>query len=146
MFLHRFEQRGLGLGRRAVDFVRENHVREDRAFDEDHLAAAGRVLLENLRAGDVGGHEVRRELDALELEVEDLRERLDEERLGEAGRAGDEAVAAGEERDEELLDDFALADDDLAQLGADARAAGDELFDGLLVGGGGVGWCFHSVP
>ena len=78
--------------------------------------------------------------------MEDLRERLDEERLGEAGRAGDEAVAAGEERDEELLDDFALADDDLAQLGADARAAGDELFDGLLVGGGGVGWCFHSVP
>jgi hypothetical protein len=32
--------------------------------------------------------------------------RFDEQRLGEAGRAGDEAVAAGEERDEELLDDL----------------------------------------
>jgi len=42
-----------------------------------------------------------------------LRERFDEERLGQAGRAGDETMPAGEERDEQLLDDFVLADDDL---------------------------------
>ena len=40
--LHRFEQRGLRLGRRAVDFVGQNHVREQRPFEKAELAAAGR--------------------------------------------------------------------------------------------------------
>ena len=30
-FLHRFQQRALNLGRRAVDFVGQNQVRKDRA-------------------------------------------------------------------------------------------------------------------
>ena len=46
-----------------------------------------------------------------------LRERVDEQRLREAGHADEEAVAAGEERDEHLLDDVVLPDDELAQLG-----------------------------
>ena len=39
------------------------------------------------------------------------------------GHAGDQAVAAGEQRDQHLLDDFVLADDDLAELGENALAA-----------------------
>ena len=46
VFLHRFEQRGLRLGRRAVDFVGENHVREDGAFHERHPPAALRFRKE----------------------------------------------------------------------------------------------------
>ena len=40
--LHGFEQGGLGLGRRAVDFVGQDHVGEQRPFEELELAAAGR--------------------------------------------------------------------------------------------------------
>ena len=60
VLLHRLEQRGLGLGRRAVDLVGEQDVGEDRAGREDHLAAAGvgsswmmsvPVMSEGIRSG-----------------------------------------------------------------------------------------------
>ena len=54
MLLHRLEQRRLRLRRRAVDFVREHDVREDRTGREHHLPAAGRrVFLHEVGAGDV---------------------------------------------------------------------------------------------
>ena len=56
------------------------------------------VLLDHLRAEDVGRHEVGRELDAVEPQVHRLGERLDEQRLGEPGNAAQQDVAAGEER------------------------------------------------
>ena len=64
----------------------------------------------------------------LNVEIEDLGERLDQQRLRQAGHAGDQAVAAGEERDQHLLDDLVLADDDLAQLGENALAALGDSF------------------
>ena len=73
MLLHRFEQGGLGLGRRAVDLVGQHHVGEDRSLEEDETAPAGLgVVLEDVGAGDVGRHQVGRELDALERQVQDL--------------------------------------------------------------------------
>ena len=117
VLLHRLEQRRLGLGRRAVDLVRQDDVREDRAVDEPDDALAGRaVLLDDLGAEDVGRHQVGRELDAVELQVDALGERLDQQRLGEPGHAAQQAVAAGEERDQDLADDALLADDRLGQL------------------------------
>jgi len=86
------------LGGGAVDLVGEEDVGEDRAADEAELALAGLGLVEDHRAGDVGRHEVRRELDALERHVEDLADGADHEGLGQAGDADEEAVAAGEER------------------------------------------------
>ena len=80
--LHRLEQRGLRLRRGAVDLVGEQEVGEDRAGAEDEL---GRPLVEDLRAGDVGGHQVRRELDARETERGRLRERARDQRLREPG-------------------------------------------------------------
>ena len=44
----------------------------------------------------------------------------DEERLGEAGDAAQQAVAAGEKRDEDLPDDALLADDHLGQFPLEA--------------------------
>jgi hypothetical protein len=65
MLLHCFEQRRLRLRRRAVDFVGEHDVREDRAGREHHLAAPGRgIFLHEIGAGDVRRHQVGRELDA----------------------------------------------------------------------------------
>ena len=76
------------------------------------------VLLDDVRARDVGRHQVRRELDALEREPERARERAHEQRLRGARHAGDQAVAADEQRQQQVLDDLVLADDDLADLGA----------------------------
>ena len=134
VFLHGFEQGGLGLGRRAIDFVGEDDVGEDRAGHERHAPAVG-GFLEDLGAGDVGGHQVGGELDALELEVKDLGDGFHEQGLGEAGSAGDQAMAAGEEGDEDLLDDVFLADDDLGEFGLDPGAAGQDVVHRFLVAG-----------
>ena len=69
--------------------------------------------------------------------MEDLRDGADQERLGQARRAGDQTVAAGEEADQELMGRLLLADDDLAQLVLDAAAALVDLLDDpplILVG------------
>ena len=117
VLLHRLEKRGLRLRRRTVDFVGEEHVREDRTFDEAELPAAGLlVFLEDVGSRDVGRHQVRRELDALELEVEDLRERGDEERLGEARNAHQKDMAAGEDGGQHEFDDVHLSDNDLGEV------------------------------
>ena len=62
--------------------------------------------------------------------------------LARPGHAGQQAVPAGEQRDQQLIDHLLLADDDLAQLVADAAAAFDDTGDDFL-GGRGNG---HGVP
>ena len=124
VFLHRLEQRRLRLRRRAVDLVGEDDVREDRTADEPDDALAGRaVFFDDLGAEDVGRHQIGRELNAVELEVHRVGELLDEQRLGQPGDAAQQAVPAGEERDEDLADHPLLADDGLGQLALEA--AGD---------------------
>ena len=55
--LHRFEQCCLRFGGRAVDFVGENHMRENRTSQEADFALAGRfVLFNDVGTGDVGRH------------------------------------------------------------------------------------------
>jgi hypothetical protein len=82
-----------------------------------------RILVDDVGAGDVGRHQVGRELDAVELQVEHARHRVDEQRLGKARHADDQAVAADEQRQEDLIHDFVLADDELLQLFDDPLAA-----------------------
>ena len=64
MFLHRFQEGRLRLGRRAVDFVRENDVRENRPALKLKTLLPVFAFDENIRAGYIGGHEVGRELNA----------------------------------------------------------------------------------
>ena len=74
-FLHRFEQRGLRLGRSAIDLVRQHHVAEDRAVDKGPLTVpGGEVFFNDVRAGDVGGHQVRGELNSPERQAQRLRD------------------------------------------------------------------------
>ena len=110
---HHLEQRRLHLGGRAVDLVGEHEVGEDRAeLDVEGLLA--RPV--DAGADDVARHEVRRELQAHARAAHDAGERLDGERLGDAGHALEQAVAAGEQRHEHPLDHPVLADDDLLDL------------------------------
>ena len=127
MLLHRLEQRGLRARRRAVDLVGEHDVGEDRPAHEPEAARAGRrVLLEDLGAGDVARHEVRRELDAAELEVHRLGERAHHERFRKPRHADEQRVSAGDERHQDLVEHALLPDDAPLDFGAQPRRRGDE--------------------
>ena len=105
------------LGRRAVDFVGQQNVAENGALHERPGAVAGAgVLFDDVGAGDVARHQVGCELDALEHQAEGLRQGAHQQRLGGAGQAGDQAVAAHEQRDHHLLEHLLLADDHAAHL------------------------------
>ena len=58
----------------------------------------------------------------VELQLEDARQRVNQQRLRQARDADDEAVAADEEREQHVLDGVGLADDELLQLGDDLIA------------------------
>ena len=106
--LHRLEQRGLHLGRRAVDLVRQDDLGEERPLLDVELL---RLLIEDHRADEVGRQEVGRELDAGEAGVDDLGERADRQGLGQPGHALEQDVAAGEQPDEEPLHHRVLSHD-----------------------------------
>ena len=84
LFLHRFEQGGLDLGRGPIDLIGEDQVRKNRT-----LLDAERALcrVENLGSDHIGGQHVRRELDPGEARVDGLGEGLDGQGLGEPGQA-----------------------------------------------------------
>ena len=126
-FLHRLQQGGLRFRRGAVDFVGQHDVGEDRPLDEAKLAAALLVLVEDRRAGDVRRHQVGRELDALEADVENLAIDDTMSVLARPGTPTSRAVAAREDGGQDLFDDFGLADDDAAQLFDHLRARLGEL-------------------
>src|SRR5881409_475587 len=107
-FLHRLEERGLGLRRGAVDLVRQEDVREDRAASEDEVAG---LAVEHVRPRDVRRQQVRRELDAAEREAEARREAFRDQCLRQPGDVFDQQVAVSEDRPEDALEHRALADD-----------------------------------
>ena len=117
VLLHDLQQRGVGLGRRAVDLVGQQQLREDRPGPEAELL---RLHVEDRRPGDVGGHQVGGELDAAELAAQHAAQRPHEERLAQAGHALDQHVAVGEQGHQRAQHQFVLADEDLADLGGDA--------------------------
>ena len=110
-------------------------MREDRAADEAERSLAVGGFFQHFRAEDVGGHQIGRELDALRREAEHDAERLDEFRLGEAGHADEQPVAARQDRDERFLDHRALAEDHRPDGGAGGREPVERLFGGRHDGG-----------
>ena len=100
-------------------------------------ALAGR-LLQHFRADDVGGHEVRRELDALGIEPQYLTKGIDEQRLGEAGDADQQRVSARQDRHQRALDHDVLAEDHRGGglvCTANPLGCGLQPGDDVLVGG-----------
>ena len=60
----------------------------------------------------------------LKLQPRTAGERLDEQRLGEPGHADDQRMPFGENGCQHCADGLVLADDDFAELGANAIAGG----------------------
>ena len=125
--LHRFEHGRLRLGRGPVDFVGQADLGEDRAALElEEPLAVGR-LHHHVGAQDVGRHQVGRELDAGEIQVEGFGQGADQERFAQSRHAFQQAMAAGEQARQHAVDDLVMADNDAADLFADRRIAVDEL-------------------
>src|SRR5256712_832490 len=107
-FLHRLEERALGLRRRPVDLVREEDVREDRASSKDEVAA---LAVEHVRPSDVRRQQVRRELNATEPEAQARDEGFRDERLRQPGDVLDQEMTVAEDRPKDSFQDRSLADD-----------------------------------
>ena len=121
LLLHGLQQRRLRLGRGPVDLIGENEIGEHRPRPEPEVAAAVLGGLEHLRAHDVGGHEVGRELDPGEFDVHCVGQRAQQHRLAQTGDALEQGVPLAQQADEHAPHDVGLADYDLAHLGLDGR-------------------------
>ena len=97
------------------------------------------LLDEHVGADDVGGHQVGRELDAVEGAVEDVRDRAHQHRLAEAGHAFQQRVRVGHEADEHLPNELVLAHDDLLDLTLDGACLVGERLRREGRGGCGLG-------
>ena len=106
-------------------------MREDRPRLELELAMAV-GLGQHLRADNVRGHQVGRELDSLEAEPERLARRLDHQRLAESGHAFDQDVAAAKQRGQQFSHDLAMADDYARDLALGARENLAKIRDPLV--------------
>ena len=109
-------RRALHFGGRAINFIGEHEVGEDRAVMRGELS---RVGLKDHRADNVARQQVGRELDAIAMHAECGAERLDEKGLGETGHALEEDVTVGEERDQESFDDNVIAEHGFGDFGAE---------------------------
>ena len=110
---HRLEQRRLHLRRRAVDLVGEHEVVEHRPLPK-HERAVLRPI--DLGAREIGGQQVRRELQAMEVAFDAVAQDLDRARLREPRRAFDEQVAVAKQRDEHAIQQSFLTDDETLQV------------------------------
>ena len=95
------------------------------------------MLLNDVRPDDVGRHQVRRELDARELQVQHVRERMHQARLADAGNALEQDVPAREQAHHRRRDDFLVPDDTAADFLRDLDEALTEQIDVLGDGSGG---------
>jgi hypothetical protein len=95
VLLHRLEQSALGPRGGAIDLVREQQVAEHRPALKLRTQPARGILAEDRRAGDVGGQEVGRELDAAMRQVQGRCEGARHRGLADAGDALEQRVAAG---------------------------------------------------
>jgi len=111
--LHCFEQSGLHLRGGAVDFVGENQIVENRP----QLRLEFRFLrVVNHRPHQIGGQQIRRELETRERGVERPRKRLHRQGFRQTGHAFQQDVAVAQQPDEQPVHQPFLADEHLAHL------------------------------
>ena len=109
MLAHRFKKRALNFRRRAVDFVGQNEIGENRAFSSGKIAG---FLIEDHRADQIGRQKIGRELNALKVGLNHVGQSLDRQRFGQPGKTFEQNVAIAEQREQQALDQNSLADDD----------------------------------
>ena len=130
ILLHGFEQSSLRLWRRAVDFVGQHDVGKDWPLDKAKcFLAGGSVLFDHFGTGNVARHQIGRELHAREGQVHGVSHRANEQCLGKTRHTDQQTVSAGEECNQELLDNIRLSNDNLCDLGGCRTDPVGEIFD-----------------
>ena len=114
---HGLQQRRLGAGRGPVDLVGQQDVGEDRPGVEGEAAVLG---VEDLGAEDVGGQQVRRELDPGHPHRQGPGQGLGQGGLADAGDVLHQHVAAGQHADDHQIQGLLLAADDAGQGAGEA--------------------------
>ena len=72
MLLHDLQQGGLSLRRGAIDFIHQQQVLENRPLFKKQHTAAVLVLIDDVRAQNVGRHQGRCALHTTGLQSDDL--------------------------------------------------------------------------
>ena len=127
--LHGFEQSALNLCRRAVDFIGQKNVGEDRPA----LCAECRGLrVVDERADQVTGEQVWRELHTAELGIQALGKHIDRQRFCHAGDALDKDMAIAEQCQKETIDQALLSNNYGCDLLSYFRKKFSAVVDALL--------------
>src|SRR5690242_5197591 len=92
-FLHCLQERGLCLRRSAVDFVGEQYICKDGPSPK--IEVGGRNV-EDVRAGYVGGHQVRRKLNPAKPRADNPGECFDRQCLSRTRHAFDKRMTLRE--------------------------------------------------
>ena len=121
--LHRLKERGLRLRRGSVDFVRKENIREDGPLHKTKTSLTLRVFLKDVCPRDVRRGKIRGELNASEIDVENLRDRRDGKGLREPRHALEKTVPASKDRRKDLANRVFLSDDDFGEFVLQSRAS-----------------------
>ena len=126
--LHRLQQRRLGARAGPVDLVGHQQLGEHRALDEAEGARPVRPLLQHLGAEDVGGHQVRGELNPVGVQPQHGAQGVNQPGLGQPRHPDHQRVAAGQNRRQRQVYHLGLADDAPGNL----RLHAPQRLSGLL--------------
>ncbi len=113
MLLHGLEQRALGLGRGAIDFVGQHQLGEDRSPLKSELPGFAVV---DRHAEHVGGQQIAGELHALEGQSQGLGDGVREGGLADPGNVLDQQMPARQQACQAQADLRVLAEDDAVDL------------------------------
>ena len=147
VLLHRLQQGGLSLGAGAVDLVGQEDIGEDRAALKV-ISPAARRFPQNVRAQNVAGHEVGRELHAAKLQVQNLPQGLDEGRFSHAGQTFQQDVPSAEDAGQHHAVQLVPAQQDRVELpkGPIGQGDGGRQIVGLQQGvNGRVAWSLIRI-
>ena len=114
---HGLEQRGLDLGRGPVDLVGQHQVVEQRPLAEHERPVLGPV---DLRAGQVGGQQVGRELQTMKIPFHAVAQDLDRSGLGEPRCTLHQQMPVAQQRHEHAVQKRRLPDDEGGEVSLEA--------------------------
>ena len=129
LFLHGLQQSGLRFWSGPVDFISEHDLCKNRArLKFENAAAIGRFH-HDIRAENVGGHEVGSELDAVEIELDGFGKGAYEECFAKARDTFQQDVATDEKACDDAFDNTFVTDNHFLQLVAHFGIIASEGFD-----------------
>jgi hypothetical protein len=106
IFVHRFQQRALCFRRRAIDFIGQHNIGEDRTRLEFELIL---LRIENRNAEHVGWQQVAGELNSMEPAIQRSSQRMTEGGLSHTRHIFNQQMTFGNQRDHRKFDGFVLA-------------------------------------